>query len=106
MKIKIKSWKNGKIERQFQNSPQVILKYDCPGYSVQQILLQSLSVHLISWKLIAYYDAFGLGKCSLVVTGLFFSSGKGTAVDRLVWFVDLVNMLLISFERGEESVST
>lgn len=43
MKIKIKSWKNGKIERQFQNSPQVILKYDCPGYSVQQILLQSLS---------------------------------------------------------------
>lgn len=63
-------------------------------------------IHLISWKLIAYYDTFGLGKCSLVVTGLFFSSGKGTAVDRLVWFVDLVNMLLISFERGEESVST
>ena len=63
-------------------------------------------IHLISWKLIAYYDAFGLGKCSLVATGLFFSSGKGTAVDRLVWFVDLVNMLLISFERGEESVST
>ena len=63
-------------------------------------------IHLISWKLIAYYDAFGLGKCSLVVTGLFFSSGKGTAVDRLVWFVDLVNMLLISFERVEESVLT
>lgn len=63
-------------------------------------------IHLISWKLIAYYDAFGLGKCSLVVTGLFFSSGKGTAVDRLVWFGDLVNMLLISFERGEESVLT
>ena len=40
------------------------------------------------------------------VTGLFFSSGKGTAVDRLVWFVDLVNMLLISLERGEESFLT
>ena len=39
-------------------------------------------IHLISWKLIAYYDAFGLGKCSLVVTGLFFFGGKGTAVDR------------------------
>lgn len=49
---------------------------------------------------------FGLGKCSLVVTGLFFYSGKGIAVDRLVWFIDLVNMLLISFERGEESVLT
>lgn len=40
------------------------------------------------------------------MTGLFFFGGKGTAVDRLVWFVDLVNMLLISLERGEESFLT